>query len=637
MKLQTLIIACGIAVVGFVAGRITSAEKNNTPIDPSTQNGASFVGTNDDSDNANSRVSRKTAPITSAEELREALLKVRGSKTFGKRSVREMRELLNLQDRLARSDIKALVRDYAQGGLTTRDTEGLEMLFTVMADRDSESAWKLATGLPKNMRTAALQATIIVLAEKFPDAAVAKLDSIKDTAMRRSLRDSVVATMAKDDPPRALALLGKPTNDDYALVGEVFARWGRDDMSAAQVALTKMSEHSHGAAVRSLAKIIAETDPAAAWDFATENASDKTYPDIMASHEILRQWVHTDPEAALEAAASAPSKYSRQQLLSTTLGAWVAADCDTASRFIMNSSDPDVLSGGLVALAKRPESDRQTLFETFLERVPVLGQYRYDMSNLLESWAAENPREAAAAFAELPDSYMGGGNTHYVANIASRWFTETDDKTDPLRWALSLEEKNARNTAINSIFADWINTDPAAAAAAAQSHNTGIAEVGKSWSKNDPQAAIRWASSLQDAGQRKDAMNNILSEIAKTNPQQATALLASQGLSGDATAVGNIVNNWVLNDANAASNWVKALPRGEARDRAMANMATNFAFNKNEPTAGIAWALTIDNPEARMSEVERIVINWHFKEPQTAKAWVEASNLPEDIKKRLRR
>jgi len=201
-----------------------------------------------------------------------------------------------------------------------------------------------------------------------------------------------------------------------------------------------------------------------------------------------------------------------------------------------------------------------------------------------------------------------------------------------------MAEGEARTRTLDSIFSNWIGTDPAAATAAAarltgEERDNVMRSVANSLAWRDPQKAISQASNIQDENQRKSIIQNALGNMANSNPQQAIATLNSLGMGGDAQAVGNIVDRWSSNNITAASEWVKKLPGGEVRDNALGRVAQQLAGD--EPETAIAWAQSIGDEKSRQNNIQNVVWQWKRYEPQAAKAWVASSNLPADVKERL--
>ena len=666
MNPRTLLVICGVAAVGYAVGRFTAPDNNNNVQAEYAATGGTAAGSAGGGDDAsttsrtrNAGGSQKAAPVKSATELRDEIKRLRNLSSApifdplgmamygggGSRDIRTMKEMAQIYDRLATSDVKALIQEYAQNPYTPRDAQGLQMLFSTMAGRDPEAAWRLAETLPKAMRNSALHTTVVFLAEKNPDSALAKLDSVKGTSQHRAMRNSIIGVIAKEDPQRGFALANAPSPDgqtrpeDQYVMGSVFANWARKDMKSAEAALEKLEGQARTSAVNSIANALAETDPAAAWKFATDNTP-PSFNEFGGSGfgdgrwQILTQWAAQDPKAALEAAASEQNVNTRNSLLQASIRSWAATDYEAAYEHIMSSSDANVLAGGLAALAAMPESNRTEIFNTMLDRVPA-EQLNRTMSSFLWQWSRDNPREAAAAIDQLPP-----GNTYSMAvqQLASQWFANATDKNEPLQWALSMNPGEARTNALSSMFRGWANADPAAAAAAAmelsgEERSRVMHSITSSWGQKDPQAALKWASSLTDASERKNTVNNTLGNIANSNPQQAITMLNSLDMGGDATAVGAIVNRWAGNDITAASDWVKKLPDGEVRDKALGSVAQKLAGD--EPQSAIAWAQAIGDQSSRTSAIQSVVWTWKRHDPEAAKAWVSSSNLPEDVKSRL--
>jgi len=666
MKPWTLLVICGVAVAGFAVGRFTASDNKNDGRAEHVAEGdtaAAATGGEDDaiaaSRSRGTNSSWKLAPLKSTTELRDELDRLSNlssvAHTYGSGALgmtrgcawytKYRKELTQTYDRLATSDVKSLIDEYAKSPYTSRDEQGLQMLVATMAERDPEAAWELAERLPKAMRNAALETSAIALAGQNPNAALAKLDSVKGTPLHMPMRLSIIGAMAKDDPPRAFALVNVPSPDgvvqqeDQNMMGQVFANWARKDMKTAQAALEKLEGQARNSAVGAIASTLAETDPAAAWKFSTENtvSSFEEYGGYdRGRYNILAQWVALDPKAALAAAASEENTDMRNNLLNSSIRSWAAMDYDAAYQHVMASTDTNVLASGLATMMTMPESNRMELFTTMLDRVPA-EKINNNIWSIINQWSREKPREAAAAIEQLPP-----GNTYSNAaqRIASQWFANATDKNEPLQWVLSMHPGEARSNALNSVLRGWSNADPTAAAAFAmtlsnEERNNVMYSITSSWSQKDPQAALKWAASLPDENERKNTINNTLSRIADNNPQQAITMLNSLGMGSDANAVGNIVSSWASNDLNGASEWVKKLPDGNVRDNALGSVSQQLSGH--DPETAIAWAQAIGDQNSRTNAISNIMWQWKRHDPEAAKSWVEKSNLPEDVKNRLLR
>jgi len=635
----TWIFLAGITVVAFICGRISVSQSDGA----NDHEVSDFIAASKDSVASGSS-------IKSTAHLRDKIKNL--PRMFP--SLRRGREWFHLQDQLVRlevSNIVALIQEYSQEELTPNDLQGVKILFEAMAKKAPEAAWELAATLQPPMRNPAMIAAVAGLAEKFPEAALEKIDAIDDDSLHRSLTKSLLSAIAETDPSRAFdILIDDPVQlKDANLIREIFSQWTSTDMNAAQAALAKLSGDSRMAALGAITSTLAETDPADAWKFALANG---TLPNARQSYfggpslheEILRQWANIDPEAALQAAAAVEGRV-RDRFLESTLRAWAGNDYEKVFQFVMDSSDSNILCTGIRALTGSPqECDYAALFNAFTERGSVNESlYRNTMVQLMHRWFEANPREAATAVAKLPP---GNDFRTAVSDISSQWARKATDINEPLKWALSLPTGETRSNALSTIFSQWgmsnnSNTrDHATAAAAvlalpeADRNDNLLCNVASQWAMADPQAALDWASRLPDPEQRQNVVQESIIRLAFNNPQQAIALLNTYGLATNATAVGQTVDLWTLKDIRGASEWVKTLPNGEVRDGALQTIAERYKTN-DAPETAVAWALAIANPTQRVSAIESIVWQWKRHDPKSAEAWVTSSNLPEASKNKL--
>jgi len=633
-----IIVLCGLIVAAFVGGRMSVSRYDDMENGTSPRTGGTTTAASDFSEVSRrggiTRSRGAIAPIKSAAELRDTLKELESS--MGS-ELGTMKKIAQLVERLETSDTAAIVREYLQGSPSPEDLIGLELVFMAITEKDPEAAWNLAAPLPPSAKSGILSEVISALAKKSPDSALAKLDGIEDPTLRHSLRRSVIYGLTESDPQRALTLVDTPlAQEDEYLASMIFMSWAKNDTKAVQAALQGMDPKLRAKAVGALAETLAKTDPAAAWKLASENATSERYTfhnDGRSS--VLRQWMLTDPKAAMEAVAAVEDNDARRGLMSSTLADWARRDYNAALQHIMGSSDPDILTSGLSTLAQVPGSDRAALFDAILDRVPSGEQYQRAVSQVISNWARDNPREAAAAIEQLPP---GNTYTSTVAQVASHWFSTATDKNEPLQWVLAMNPGEARASAIGSIYASWGHSDPAAAAAAAmtlssEDRSRVTHSILSSLSQKDPQAALQWASGLPDEKQRQDAIQRTLGYVAGSNPQQAIAMLNSLGMGNNAAAVGNVVDNWARNDLTTVSDWVKKLPDGDVRDNALGKVASRYAGD--EPETAVAWAQAIADPKARTSAIESVVRTWKRHDAQAATAWVAASTLPEESKNKL--
>ena len=649
MKPLLFIVVAGLAVAGFVGGRITASRaaggKVKTPVFANV-NGDTAVSAASGGRAASSGGSGASlVRIKSAAELRDELKKLPRAR-FG-----QSREFFELQDRLERlgaRDIAKLVHEFAQGKMTSSDRQAVQMLAEAMAKKDPEGAWKLSASLQPPLKGIVTSAAIKSLAENFPDTALAKFNSIEDKRQRDSLRHAFISAISKNDPQRALALAREnPGPNGWLFANTIFSDWARKDIQAAQAALAGLDDEKTRADARdAIATVLAETDPAAAWQFAVSTGNLPPAGHMIGAYQnILRQWAQLDPESALQAALAVPKNDEnnpghgqRNYFLQFALEGWAESDYNAALQYVIASPDPDVLASGINTLASLPGSDYGMFFDALLDRGPENGYHlRSSLYTLFDRWIGENPQEAAAAVTQLSSE---DGNS-YISSVLSSWMNKAEDKSEPLQWLLSLPPGQSRSGAFSNILwssTDWASgSDSAAVVAAAMQlpeaeRSSAYYSIASNWggSGSDIQGAIKWASSLPDSA---GIVQNVVSSYARNNPQEAIALMNSLGLANNASLVGNIVREWTKNDLASASTWVRQLPDDDTRNMALSSVASSLA--SDAPETAVAWAQSINNPAQRTTAIENIVRTWKRYNPKAAEAWVASSNLPSESKNKL--
>lgn len=94
------------------------------------------------------------------------------------------------------------------------------------------------------------------------------------------------------------------------------------------------------------------------------------------------------------------------------------------------------------------------------------------------------------------------------------------------------------------------------------------------WAKQDPDAALEWASSLKTGS--GDALRSVVSEVAKTDPAKAAAMVATMPEGERKGSYESIALEWGSKNFTEASAWANSLPEDQ-RDAAMASAIAGLA------------------------------------------------------------
>jgi hypothetical protein len=94
-----------------------------------------------------------------------------------------------------------------------------------------------------------------------------------------------------------------------------------------------------------------------------------------------------------------------------------------------------------------------------------------------------------------------------------------------------------------------------------------------------------------------------------------------------------LASQWAVNDREAAALWIKGLPAGRSRDKAVqayVNMAS-----QEDPVGGLRWAEAIHDESVYQSTLQSIGLNWLRTDEAAARKWIADSRLPDNIKNNL--
>jgi hypothetical protein len=137
--------------------------------------------------------------------------------------------------------------------------------------------------------------------------------------------------------------------------------------------------------------------------------------------------------------------------------------------------------------------------------------------------------------------------------------------------------------------------------------------IASEWARQDPAAALAWAGTLgQEKGQ---AMNSVVSEIAKTDPKKAADMISKLDEGDRAEAYRNVASQYGAKDFTEAQNWVRTLP---AEDQPAALASAIGGLSNTDPDAAAREAETMADGPAKDRLIPDIVGDLARKDPQSA-------------------
>ncbi len=94
------------------------------------------------------------------------------------------------------------------------------------------------------------------------------------------------------------------------------------------------------------------------------------------------------------------------------------------------------------------------------------------------------------------------------------------------------------------------------------------------------------------------------------------------------TATANVAKSWLVQDPNAASQWINTLPPNAARDAAVTQIISTVGGS--DPAAAYNWALSIGNETSRNTQVVKLATQWSNVSASAAAVAAQSAltNLP---------
>jgi hypothetical protein len=248
----------------------------------------------------------------------------------------------------------------------------------------------------------------------------------------------------------------------------------------------------------------------------------------LASRLLISRWVQSDPDGALQFAAS---NRGYEYVADAVFQQAAATDVQSALERAKALPNADLrymaLRGVLSFIADNDPAGALRLAAT-------LGDYRGNeplSSVVYRQWAANDPQAAALQAAQ--DNSEGGWRSP-VNQVVRTWAAQ--DPAAAANWSLSLTDAEARSRSISQVMRQWTRDDETAATnwinalPPGGNHDTAIAALATSLAGSDPQSAINWARNIADETARNSALQRISREVMWRDPANGNAVLQAAGV-----------------------------------------------------------------------------------------------------------
>lgn len=351
-----------------------------------------------------------------------------------------------------------------------------------LIQEDPAKAAKLLASLPANNQTSHQFSQLAgQWAQQDPEAAQKWVESLPAGRTREQALSGIIGTLAQTDPAKAATLLGDAVvnNQNSHQVGMIVGTWIKTDQPAALAWLDSLD--LRGDAQRNV------------------------------HSQFMQNWVNEDASAASRYALGIEDEKTRQQAITSLVGAWGNNDPQATREWIMKSLVGDTKNRSLNSLI-------QTL--THQDYSTALQYYQEATANLA-------PEAIEKTF----------GST--ASQIASNW-VQYDPKAAG-QWVMSLPEGETRSNSIRSMVDNFGNYDIKGTAEFVNTLAVGkerdqavgalVSDLGQ---QGDPESAFDWATSISDASKRESMIRNVANQWKEYDREAARAAVAGADISSEA-------------------------------------------------------------------------------------------------------
>jgi hypothetical protein len=149
--------------------------------------------------------------------------------------------------------------------------------------------------------------------------------------------------------------------------------------------------------------------------------------------------------------------------------------------------------------------------------------------------------------------------------------------------------------------------------------NQMIAQRGEDTARNS-------ISELADSPFRAGMAERLAQNMADSDPQKTGDWVKTLP-AGDTRerALTQLMDTWAGKDLVAAGNYLQSLPASPDLDGARKSYAQAVA--KQDPQAAMPWAQTISDPQQQAQAVRQVLGQWNAQDPQAAQQWATSNNV----------
>jgi hypothetical protein len=157
----------------------------------------------------------------------------------------------------------------------------------------------------------------------------------------------------------------------------------------------------------------------------------------------------------------------------------------------------------------------------------------------------------------------------------------------------------------------------------------------------DPVSAAEWFLAHRTQPYTEGALTGIARRWVQRHPNDRPAAfewllaMSSDGIrAGErGKAIGGGFRAWIQMDPEAAQSWLLSALPNPVLDPAVKESYKRLL--PTDPGASMEWVQRLDDEEVRRTESVRVGVRWRGKDPDAFDAWLEQSDLPEEIRQAI--
>jgi hypothetical protein len=142
---------------------------------------------------------------------------------------------------------------------------------------------------------------------------------------------------------------------------------------------------------------------------------------------------------------------------------------------------------------------------------------------------------------------------------------------------------------------------------------SGAAIIAGEWARQDPAGAMAWAATLTT--EKGQAMNSVVTEIAKTDPRKAAEMIGQMDADDRGGAYRSVAAQYGALDFAEAQTWIRTLP---ADEQATALASAVRGLSGTDPAAAGVQLNSMEEGEAKERIVDDVIVNLARKDPEAA-------------------